>query len=65
AAPPPTTVALTDVTVTLLKRKDLLDLLSSHPSFSRNFTKMLSTRLLRKGGHSYIELYVEECPPPS
>jgi len=47
AAPPPTTVALTDVTVTLLKRKDLLDLLSSHPSFSRNFTKMLSTRLLR------------------
>ena len=44
---PFTAVALTDVTVTLLKRKDLLDLLSSHPSFSRNFTKMLSTRLLR------------------
>jgi len=44
---PFTAVAVTDVTVAILKRKDLLDLLSSHPSFSRNFTKMLSTRLVR------------------
>ncbi len=44
---PFTAVAVTDVTVAILKRKDLLDLLASHPSFSRNFTKMLSTRLLR------------------
>jgi CRP/FNR family transcriptional regulator len=44
---PFTAVAVTDVTVAILKRKDLLDLLASHPPFSRNFTKMLSTRLLR------------------
>ncbi len=40
-------VALTDATVAVLSRGDLLDLFSSYPSFLRNFTKMLSTRLLR------------------
>lgn len=44
---PFTAVAVTDVTVTILRRKDLLDLLSSLPAFSRNFLRMLSTRLLR------------------
>jgi len=44
---PFTAVTVTDVTVSRLKRKDLLDLLSSIPSFSRNFLGMLSARLLR------------------
>jgi CRP/FNR family cyclic AMP-dependent transcriptional regulator len=40
-------VALLDVTVTILQRKDLLDLFSSFPLFLRNFLEMLSRRLLR------------------
>jgi CRP/FNR family cyclic AMP-dependent transcriptional regulator len=44
---PFTAVAVTDVTVFRLKRKDLLDLLSSISSFSRNFLGMLAARLLR------------------
>jgi len=40
-------VAMTDVTVSILKREDLLDLFSSLPLFLRNFLGMLSTRLLR------------------
>ncbi len=44
---PFTAVAMTDVTVSILKRKDLLDLFSSLPTFQRNFLRMLSARLLR------------------
>ncbi len=44
---PFTAVAMTDVTVSILKRRDLLDLFSSLPLFLRNFLGMLSARLLR------------------
>ncbi len=40
-------VALTDVTVTRLGRKDLLDLLSSLPSLSRSFEHLLCARLFQ------------------
>jgi CRP/FNR family transcriptional regulator len=40
-------VTVTDVTVSLLKRTTLLDLLSTRPAFSLNFLRMLSARLLR------------------
>ncbi len=42
---PFTAVALTDVTVSRLKRNDLLDLLASLPSLSRNFLRLLCDRL--------------------
>lgn len=44
---PFTAVAMTDATVSILKRKDLLDLFSALPLFLRNFLGMLSARLLR------------------
>ena len=44
---PFTAVSVTKVTASRLKRKDLLGLLSSIPSFSRNFLGMLAARLLR------------------
>lgn len=44
---PFTAVAITAVTVSRLKRKDLLDLLSCVPSFARNFLGVLASRLLR------------------
>lgn len=44
---PFTAVAITEVTVSRLRRKDLLDLLSSMPSFARNFLDVLASRLLR------------------
>jgi CRP/FNR family transcriptional regulator len=44
---PFTAVTVTDVTVSLLKRNTLHDLLSTRRAFSLNFLKMLSARLLR------------------
>ncbi|MDH3383931.1 MAG: Crp/Fnr family transcriptional regulator [Deltaproteobacteria bacterium] len=40
-------VAMTDVAVFLLRRKDLLELFSSRPLILRNFLGMLAARLLR------------------
>jgi CRP/FNR family cyclic AMP-dependent transcriptional regulator len=40
-------VTVTDVTVSLMKRTTLLDLLSTRPAFSLNFLRMLTARLLR------------------
>ncbi len=48
-------VAMTDVTVSILKRKDLLDLFSSLPAFLHNFLGMLSSRMLRVE-HDFADL---------